>query len=52
MPASVTDEFVNGHFTIKNTERIFSDTGTDQSHEQKNKSVKIDGRAIRILDNE
>ena len=52
LPASVTDEFVKGHFTIKKTERVFSAIGIDQAHEQNNKSVKRDGRAIGILDNE
>ena len=52
LPATVTDEFVKGHFTIKKTERIFSAIGINQAHEQNNKSVKIDGGAIGILDNE
>ena len=49
LAASVADEFVEGHFTIKKTERIFSAIGIDQAHEQNNKSVKIDGAAIGIL---
>ena len=43
---------MKGHFTIKKTERVFSAIGIDQAHEQNNKSVKRDGRAIGILDNE
>ena len=43
---------VKGHFTIKKTERIFSAIGIDQAHKQNNKSMKIDGGAIGILDNE
>ena len=50
LPASVADEFVKGHFTIKNTELHFPAIGIDQAHKQNNKSVKIDGRAIGILD--
>ena len=49
LAASDADEFVEGHFTIKKTERIFSAIGIDQAHEQNNKSVKIDGAAIGIL---
>ena len=43
---------VKDHFTIKKTERIFSAIGIDQAHKQNNKSMKIDGGAIGILDNE
>ena len=32
LPASVADEFVNGRFTIKKTEQIFSTIGIDQAH--------------------
>ena len=48
LPASVADEFMKDHLTIKNTERIFSAIRTDQAHEQNNKSVKIDGGATGI----
>ena len=48
----VADEFVNGDFTIKKTERIFSAIGIDQAHEQNNKSVKIHSGAIAFLGNE
>ena len=48
LPASVADEFMKEHLTIKNTERIFSAIRTDQAHEQNNKSVKIDGGATGI----
>ena len=51
-PASAADEFVNGDFTIKKTERIFSAIGIDQAHEQNNKSVKIHGGTIVFLGNE
>ena len=50
-PASVADEFLMGHFTIKKTERFFSAIEIDQAHKQNNKSVKIDGGTIGILDN-
>ena len=41
-----------GYFTVKKSNRVFSNMGIDQAHEQSNKLVKIDGGAIGILDNE
>ena len=52
LPASVADEFVKGHFTLKKTERIFSAIRMDKAHKQNRKSVKIDGGAIGTLDSE
>ena len=52
LPASVADEFVKGHFTLKKTERIFSAIRMDKAHKQNSKSVKIDGGAIGTLDSE
>ena len=42
--------FTDGHFTVKKTERNFSNIATDQAHEQNNKLVKISGGAVCILD--
>ena len=50
--ASAADEFVKSHFTIKKTEQILSVIGIDQAHKQNKKSMKTDGGAIGILDNE
>ena len=50
--ASAADEFVKGHFKIKKTEQILSVIGIDQTHKQNKKSMKTDGGAIGILDNE
>ena len=45
----IYEEFKKGHFTSKKTKRKFSSMPEDQAHE--NKTVKIDGGAIGILDN-
>ena len=50
--ASAADEFVKSHFTIKKTEQILSVIGIYQAHKQNKKSMKTDGGAIGILDNE
>ena len=50
--ASAANEFVKGHFTIKKTEQILPVIGIDQAHKQNKKSMKTDGGAIGILDNE
>ena len=42
--------FTDGHFTVKKTERNFSNIATDQAHKQNNKLVKISGGAVGILD--
>ncbi|KAG1696942.1 hypothetical protein GQR58_006141 [Nymphon striatum] len=42
---------MKGHFACKKSSRKFSDIHEDQAHEQNNKLVKIEGGAIRILDN-
>ena len=52
LQASAANEFVKGHFTIKKTEQILSVIGIDQAHKQNKKSMKTDGGAIGILDNE
>ena len=48
----VFDAFLNGFFTVRKSERAFSNMATDQAHEQNNKFVKIDGGVAGILDNE
>ena len=45
-------EFQKGRFTYEKTDRPFSCTAEDQAHEQNNKDVKTDGKAVGILDNE
>ena len=45
-------QFEAGHFTIKKSDRLFSNIGIDQAHEQNNKKVKIDGGAVGIFENE
>ena len=45
-------EFQKGHFIYKKTDRPFSCMAEDQVHDQNNKDVKTDGRAVGILDNE
>lgn len=48
----VFNQFMNGNFTIKKSNHVFSNMGIDQAHEQNNKMVKIDGGAIGILEND
>ena len=49
---NVFHSLLDGYFTVKKTNRAFSNIGTDQAHEQNNKLVKIDGGAIGILENQ
>ena len=49
---SLFDAFLNSFFTVRKSERPFSNMATDQADEQNNKLVKIDGGAVGILDNE
>ena len=46
----VFDTFLNGFFTVRKSERPFSNMATDQADEQNNKLVKTDGGAVGILD--
>ena len=46
------NSFLKGYFTVKKTEKAFSNIGIDQAHEHNNKIVKTDGGAIGILDNQ
>ena len=48
----VFDAFLNDFFTVRKSERPFSNIATDQAHEQNSKLVKIDDSAVGILDNE
>ena len=43
--------FKKGFFTVRKTNRVFSNIGIDQAHEQNNKILKTDGGIIGILDN-
>ena len=52
LPESVKHTFDLGNFTIKESARVFSAIGIDQAYEQNNKSVKVDGGAVGIMDNE
>jgi hypothetical protein len=45
------EAFAKGYFTVRKTNRVFSNMGIDQAHEQNNKILKIDGGVIGILDN-
>ena len=50
---TIKEAFTHGHFTVKKTSHVFSVMGISQSHEQnKNRPVKVDGRAFGIMDNE
>ena len=52
LPDSIKEAFNQENFTVNKTSRAFSAMGIDQAHEQKNRSVKVDGGAIGIMDNE
>ena len=41
--------FSDEHFTVKKTTRNFSNIAIDQANKQNSKLVKIDGRAVDIL---
>ena len=43
-------KFKNGHFAVHKTERMFSAIAIDQAHEQNNKVVKGDGRAVGLIE--
>ena len=45
-------EFFGGHFVVNESGKVFSSMAEDQAHEQNNKHIKGDGRAIGIFDNE
>ena len=45
---SLFQEFLKGNFTVKKSNRVFSNMGFDQAHEQCNKLVKSVGGAIGI----
>ncbi len=47
----IYDVFVKGYFTVRKSNRVFSNMGIDQAHEQNNKILKADGGVIGILDN-
>ena len=46
----VYQQFNRRHFAVKNRTGKFSGISEEQAHKQKNKSVKIDGGTIGILD--
>ena len=48
----IFQHFLNGKFTVKKANRVYSNMGEDQAHEQNKKKIKIDGGAIGILENE
>ena len=48
----ILEGFMNVFFTVRKSNRSFSNMGIDQAHEQNHKLVKINGGAIGILDNE
>lgn len=48
---NVYQEFMDGHFTVQKTKRVFSAIPIDQAHEQNNACVKGDGGAVGLTDN-
>ena len=49
---SLFQEFCWSNLTISKSDRIFTNMGFDQAHEQNKKNVKADSGTIGILDNE
>ena len=49
---NIYDEFLNGHFVLHESSRIFSGVALDQAHEHNNRLVKTDGGVIGITENE
>ena len=47
---SLFQEFYKGNFTVKQSDRVFSNMGFDQVYEQSKKIVKADGGSIGILE--
>lgn len=52
LPQSIKQEFNQGNFTVKKSNRVFSVIEIDQAHEQNNKAINADGEATGIMDNE
>ena len=44
----VAMEFMNGNFSVRKTNRVFSSMALDQAHEQNNAAVKSDGGAVGL----
>ena len=49
---SLFQEFSKDNFTVKKSDRVFSNMGFDQAHELTNKIVKAGGGRIGIFDSE
>ena len=47
----IAEEFRAGNFTVRKTNRPFSDIPVDQAHEQNNAAIKGDGGAVGLTDN-
>ena len=47
----IFEEFLEGNFVVKNTQRNFSSIPIDHAHEQNNKCVKGDGGAFGLTEN-
>lgn len=47
----VSKEFMNGNFTVRKTNRVFSSIALDQAHEQNNAAIKTDGGAVGLTQN-
>ena len=50
-PNETYQAFLKGIFTIRKSNKVFSNISIDQAHEQNNKILKTDGGVIGILDN-
>ena len=49
---AVDAQFQEGHFVVNKTGKLFSKIPTDQAHEQNNASVKGEGGAVGLTENE
>ena len=49
---AVDAQFQEGHFVVNKTGKLFFKIPTDQTHEQNNASVKGEGGAVGLTENE
>ena len=50
LDSSICRKFEKGYFNVKRSNRVFSNIGIYQAHEQNNKLVRIRGCAVGMLD--
>ena len=46
----IYQQFLNSHFVVRKTHRLFSSIALDQAHEQENEKIKEDGGAVGLTE--